>query len=126
MFIIRFLLLVAFRPLFKLTRQDLSFREIAFACVAGLRGSVSLILAQVRVQFKGLGARFTVKGLGQDGLRLRRWSARLGLAHPGAGARPKIRVLQRVGVEMAAGCIACLLKYRVAHQRAGACWTALA
>ena len=47
MFIVRFVLLVAFRPLFKLTRQDLSFREIAFACVAGLRGSVSLILAQV-------------------------------------------------------------------------------
>ena len=54
MFIIRFALLVAFRPVFKLTRQDLSFREMAFACVAGLRGSVSLILAQVRVQKKGL------------------------------------------------------------------------
>ena len=49
MFIVRFVLLVAFRPLFKLTRQDLSFREIAFACVAGLRGSVSLILAQVHI-----------------------------------------------------------------------------
>lgn len=62
MFIVRFALLVAFRPLFKLTRQDLSFREIAFACVAGLRGSVSLILAQVRVQHKGIGLGFTNDG----------------------------------------------------------------
>ena len=47
MFAIRFVLLVVFRPLFKLSRQDLSFKEIAFACIAGLRGSVSLIMAQV-------------------------------------------------------------------------------
>jgi len=50
MFLIRFLLMAIFRPLFKITRQDLSFKEIAFACVAGLRGSVSLIMAQARVR----------------------------------------------------------------------------
>lgn len=48
MFLIRFTLMVVFRPLFKITRQDLSFKEIAFACIAGLRGSVSLIMAQAR------------------------------------------------------------------------------
>ena len=37
------------RPLFRLSRQDLPFTEIAFATVAGLRGSVSLILAQAVV-----------------------------------------------------------------------------
>ncbi len=50
MFLIRFLLMAVFRPLFKITRQDLSFKEIAFACVAGLRGSVSLIMAQARAR----------------------------------------------------------------------------
>jgi len=50
MFLIRFLLMAIFRPLFKITRQDLSFKEIAFACVAGLRGSVSLIMAQARAR----------------------------------------------------------------------------
>ncbi|BDA42347.1 probable Na(+)/H(+) antiporter NhaH at N-terminal half [Coccomyxa sp. Obi] len=48
-FIVRFLLICLFRPLFRLSRQDLPFTEIAFATVAGLRGSVSLILTQAVV-----------------------------------------------------------------------------
>jgi len=48
-FIVRFLLICLFRPLFRLSRQDLPFKEIAFATVAGLRGSVSLILTQAVV-----------------------------------------------------------------------------
>lgn len=48
-FIVRFLLICLFRPLFRLSRQDLPFMEIAFATVAGLRGSVSLILTQAVV-----------------------------------------------------------------------------
>jgi NhaP-type Na+/H+ or K+/H+ antiporter len=48
-FIVRFLLICVFRPLFCLSRQDLSFKEIGFATVAGLRGSVSLILTQAVV-----------------------------------------------------------------------------
>lgn len=43
---LRFLLLVGFRPLFILEGSDLPVREAAFATVAGLRGSVALILAQ--------------------------------------------------------------------------------
>ena len=46
---VRFLLILTFRPLFRLSRQDLSMKEIVFATVAGLRGSVSLILAQAIV-----------------------------------------------------------------------------
>ena len=46
---VRFALIALFRPLFRLSRQDLPFKEIAFATVAGLRGSVSLILAQAVV-----------------------------------------------------------------------------
>ena len=48
-FAVRFLLILVFRPLFRLSRQDLSYKEILFATVAGLRGSVSLILAQAVV-----------------------------------------------------------------------------
>ena len=48
-FMVRFALIALFRPLFRLSRQDLPFTEIAFATVAGLRGSVSLILAQAVV-----------------------------------------------------------------------------
>ena len=46
---VRLLLISTFRPLFRLSRQDLSMKEIVFATVAGLRGSVSLILAQAVV-----------------------------------------------------------------------------
>ena len=46
---VRLLLILTFRPLFRLSRQDLSMKEIVFATVAGLRGSVSLILAQAVV-----------------------------------------------------------------------------
>ena len=45
-FALRFALLVAFRPLFRLEGSDLPLRDAAFATVAGLRGSVALILAQ--------------------------------------------------------------------------------
>ena len=48
-FAVRFFLILIFRPLFRLSRQDLSYKEILFATVAGLRGSVSLILAQAVV-----------------------------------------------------------------------------
>ena len=48
-FVVRFFLILIFRPLFRLSRQDLSYKEILFATVAGLRGSVSLILAQAVV-----------------------------------------------------------------------------
>lgn len=46
---VRLLLILTFRPLFRLSRQDLSMKETVFATVAGLRGSVSLILAQAVV-----------------------------------------------------------------------------
>lgn len=45
-FALRFLLLTAFRPLFRLEGSDLPVRDAFFATVAGLRGSVALILAQ--------------------------------------------------------------------------------
>ncbi len=48
-FAVRFFLILIFRPLFRLSRQDLSYKEIVFATVAGLRGSVSLILTQAVV-----------------------------------------------------------------------------
>ena len=48
-FAVRFFLILIFRPLFRLSNQDLSYKEILFATVAGLRGSVSLILAQAVV-----------------------------------------------------------------------------
>ena len=35
-----------FRPLYKVLRRDMNSRETLFAGLAGLRGSVSLILAQ--------------------------------------------------------------------------------
>jgi len=43
---LRFLLLTAFRPLFRLEGSDLPVRDAFFATMAGLRGSVALILAQ--------------------------------------------------------------------------------
>ena len=43
---LRFALLTAFRPLFRLEGSDLPVRDALFATVAGLRGSVALILAQ--------------------------------------------------------------------------------
>lgn len=46
MFAVRFVLIVLFAPLFKLLRAGLSWMDIIFATVAGLRGSVSLIMAQ--------------------------------------------------------------------------------
>ena len=48
-FAIRLFLILIFRPLFRLSRQDLSYKEAVFATVAGLRGSVSLILTQAVV-----------------------------------------------------------------------------
>lgn len=47
--ILRFVLTLAFRPLFILFRGDLSFAECAFVAGAGLRGSVSLIMGQALV-----------------------------------------------------------------------------
>lgn len=49
MFVFRFLLTAAFQPLFKVFLGDVSWRELVFATVGGLRGSVSLILAQAVV-----------------------------------------------------------------------------
>ncbi|KAL0021928.1 hypothetical protein WJX79_007439 [Trebouxia sp. C0005] len=46
---IRFIVIFALRPLFKLLHRDLSTKEIVFASIAGLRGSVSLIMAQAFV-----------------------------------------------------------------------------
>ena len=43
---LRFALLTGFRPLFRLEGSDLPVRDALFATVAGLRGSVALILAQ--------------------------------------------------------------------------------
>lgn len=43
---LRFALLTAFRPLFRLEGSDLPLKDAVFATVAGLRGSVALILAQ--------------------------------------------------------------------------------
>ena len=43
---LRFALLTVFRPLFRLEGSDLPPRDAAFATIAGLRGSVALILAQ--------------------------------------------------------------------------------
>ena len=48
-FLLRFCILIFFRPLFHLTRSDLTFREATFATIGGLRGSVSLIMAQALV-----------------------------------------------------------------------------
>lgn len=48
-FVVRFFLILIFRPLFRISKQDMSYKEIVFATVAGLRGSVSLILAQAVV-----------------------------------------------------------------------------
>ena len=39
----------AFRPLYKVTRRDLDFKDCLFAGLAGLRGSICLILAQAVV-----------------------------------------------------------------------------
>ena len=49
MFIARFILTALFRPMFKVFLGDISWRELTFATAAGLRGSVSLILAQAVV-----------------------------------------------------------------------------
>ena len=46
MFAVRFVLIVLFKPAFRLLRADMSFMDITFATGAGLRGSVSLIMAQ--------------------------------------------------------------------------------
>ncbi|KAK9789036.1 hypothetical protein WJX73_003859 [Symbiochloris irregularis] len=46
LFAVRFLLILLFSPLFKVLRSQMTFKEIIFATAAGLRGSVSLILAQ--------------------------------------------------------------------------------
>ncbi|KAL0035986.1 hypothetical protein WJX77_010179 [Trebouxia sp. C0004] len=46
---IRFIVIFALRPLFKLLHRDLSTKEVVFASIAGLRGSVSLIMAQAFV-----------------------------------------------------------------------------
>ncbi len=42
----RLLACAGFRPLYKVLRRDMNSRETLFAGLAGLRGSVSLILAQ--------------------------------------------------------------------------------
>lgn len=49
MFIVRFVLTALFRPMFRIFLGDLTWRELLFATSAGLRGSVSLILAQAVV-----------------------------------------------------------------------------
>ena len=49
MFIARFILTALFKPMFKVFLGDISWRELVFATAAGLRGSVSLILAQAVV-----------------------------------------------------------------------------
>ncbi|KAL0054880.1 hypothetical protein WJX82_003714 [Trebouxia sp. C0006] len=46
---IRFIVIFSLRPLFKLLHRDLSTKEVVFASIAGLRGSVSLIMAQAFV-----------------------------------------------------------------------------
>lgn len=49
MFVARFILTALFKPMFKVFLGDISWRELLFATAAGLRGSVSLILAQAVV-----------------------------------------------------------------------------
>ena len=49
MFIARFVLTTMFRPMFKIFLGDMGWKETTFATAAGLRGSVSLILAQAVV-----------------------------------------------------------------------------
>ena len=49
MFLARFILTALFKPMFKVFLGDISWRELLFATAAGLRGSVSLILAQAVV-----------------------------------------------------------------------------
>ena len=46
MFAVRFIFIAGFSPLFRVLKAKLSMMEIIFATVAGLRGSVSLIMAQ--------------------------------------------------------------------------------
>eukprot|EP00878_Enallax_costatus_P002544 GHUV01002726.1.p1 GENE.GHUV01002726.1~~GHUV01002726.1.p1 ORF type:complete len:958 (+),score=224.31 GHUV01002726.1:205-3078(+) len=47
--LVRFVLIVAFRPLFIAIKGDMSFKECVFICVAGLRGSASLIMGSAVV-----------------------------------------------------------------------------
>ncbi|KAK9819620.1 hypothetical protein WJX72_000338 [[Myrmecia] bisecta] len=49
MFAIRFVLLGIFQPLFRVMRSKLSLRDMIFTTAAGLRGSISLILASAVV-----------------------------------------------------------------------------
>ncbi len=48
-FVIRFVLLILFKPLYWLAKSDLNMREIAFITFSGLRGCVTLIMAQAVV-----------------------------------------------------------------------------
>eukprot|EP00775_Hariotina_reticulata_P013876 gene13876-13995_t len=55
--LVRFVLTIAFRPLFIAIKGDMTFRECIFVCAAGLRGSASLIMgsAVVTDQLHGQG-----------------------------------------------------------------------
>lgn len=55
MFVVRFVLTAFFRPMFKIFLGDITWRELVFATAAGLRGSVSLILAQAVVTDESAG-----------------------------------------------------------------------
>lgn len=46
MFAVRFMFILLFSPVFRLLKSKITMMEIIFATVAGLRGSVSLIMAQ--------------------------------------------------------------------------------
>lgn len=63
--LLRFVLTMAFRPLFIAIKGDMSFRECIFICAAGLRGSASLIMgsAVVTYQMHGNVQSFNVSGV---------------------------------------------------------------
>lgn len=54
--LVRFILTMAFRPLFIAIKGDMSFKECIFVCVAGLRGSASLIMGSAVVTHELHGA----------------------------------------------------------------------
>ncbi len=58
--LLRFALIALFRPLFIASKGDLSFKEAAFVAVAGLRGSVSLIMGQAVVTERALSGEIPV------------------------------------------------------------------
>jgi NhaP-type Na+/H+ or K+/H+ antiporter len=57
--LLRFILTVVFRPVYMSAGGDMSMRECAFVCVAGLRGAASLIMGSAVVTWQTEGSRGT-------------------------------------------------------------------